>query len=447
MIFFGTLLFVGSVAVPVRTQQLLNQIFAFLIAPVTVLLGYTQQFIGGFRSRNQKILVAGGIRSEYTQRAIGSVLVFLISLTALLCDIDLVVLTLQALEITAPSKDTISLLHLVGVNFSPAELLAVAIIASASAWGIFLLDAIKRTTFLPNFLFDGESILFSRVISVISIIMVLLSLSILIALAFVRWDALNFDPTAIDVTGPVGNDVLFVFIGTTILAFFTSMITFLVAVAFISCIAVFGHSLLLPPVFIFHVVLSIIQQIATLAYNLFLAISNMIAGLTASVRERLHRNRTVVDDAPEGQVDPQNPAEQPAVANPTQTEQLSINNEFGNFVDDKALQLGEVQTVVNLSDFVAGGVPPYNYQLIIENEKVVTGTINKENLLSLNAHSPGLTNASVQVTDSQMNTIEYQFSIQVVMTGNQSNNETKNADNPPSQHENENDAGFNPLDF
>jgi len=279
------------------------------------------------------------------------------------------------------------------------------------------------------------------------VFMVLLSLAILISLAFVRWDALNFD-SSIETFATMGKDVLFVFIGTSILAFFTSMITFLVAVALFSVVSVGVHTLFLVPIFALHLLLSIIQQVATLAYNLCLAIINIIASLTTSLREWLQKNRAVVDDLAEQNPVPQNNAQQQQVVNPNQAVQpLAIANEFGNFTNDRALTLGDNPTILNLQDFVTGGTPPYNYNVIVQNQQVLAGNING-NILTLNPQGLGGSDASVRVTDSQNNIIEYQFFVEVIAANNQAENHENNIPvNPNAQQENENNAGFNPLNF
>ena len=130
------IVFFAVIAVPKRMHFWINQLFASLWTPLRELENICRNYVDGFPDRCKRMLKSGGITSPpFAQKCFGTVFIFLVTGLSVLADLELIILTLQGMNMDGVDGGTISI-----TGFSPSVLMGIVLMCGAAMMGLLVLE-------------------------------------------------------------------------------------------------------------------------------------------------------------------------------------------------------------------------------------------------------------------------------------------------------------------
>lgn len=303
-----TWMIIGTIAsiiilLPQRSRRFLTQFFLFLVTPFRDLASCCGQYMDNLSSNGQKLLKCAGIQSSYFTRAVGSMIVFTITLICLFADLEIIVLSLDAMGLGNGME---GLFTSIGLN--PADAMGIALIGASVVWGAVLMDIFKVTKWLPESFIENP--LFNKALLYIGIAIISLSLIALVGLASYRYNSLSLSEAELSNLG--SNDqggfelallsaekstlILSIFIIISVSMLMTSIVGFSLLPTVKMVLACVALVIFLIPVVLFFALGKLFESLITLLYNIVLSFFNILIGLSNGVNQQL-RKLTRVDDS------------------------------------------------------------------------------------------------------------------------------------------------------
>jgi hypothetical protein len=237
------------------------------------------------------------------------VIIFFITALSLIADLDLIVLTLQAIGLGSGKKGVLA-----SIGFNPADCIALALIGGAAMMGILFMEY-----WMPGWLPDSmtKSKTICKVLMALSAVMLVFAMIAVGQLAKVRAEAsdiseaqlaemINGGQLASDsiadspLTKPGARTYLFIFI--SVLTLINSVIGVFVFPSVVMILVCLFLATLLVPIGIVSFVTNLLDRLVTLLFNFCLAILNIVQGLLNGPNKKLGPLAKVDDSLPQEQV-------------------------------------------------------------------------------------------------------------------------------------------------
>jgi len=242
-------------------------------------------------------------------RAIGSLMILSITIICILADLDMIILSLDAMGLGSGKGGIFTSL---GIN--PADAMGIALIGSSIVWGALLLDIFGITTWIPENLIENAA--FRKVILIIGVSMILLATVALAGLASYRFSSINFDEAEMEnitnlnlnpneitlMTSEKSGIVHFIFVFISIFTLLTSIIGAILLPSALLVIVCILLGILMSPVAICFFIFNLFDRLVTLLFNITLAAFNLLTGIFNGLSQVLQKKLNVddtVEDLPE----------------------------------------------------------------------------------------------------------------------------------------------------
>lgn len=312
------------ILVPQRLRAFLNQFFALLVTPPRELALICSNYLSNYSSMNRRLLQKAGINNNYLQQSIGSLFAFATAVLSILADIDMVILSLEAMNLGNGTAKGIFL----SMGVSPAALLTISLLSAITFWGIVCLDAFGVTHWLPETFLKNENQKFSNFVKWLSVGIIAFGVVTLIAIAAFRFTAMKTNSTmaALDNADwsqltQIPFQVLIVFAFMSVLTLITAIAGAMVMPAVVMLVLVLLLAITLIPTAVGYFIGNLLDRMITLLFNVFISLFNIIEGLFAGLSRFIKRVGRINDSVEE-------PEEPPA--NEQQTNPLPPGGNDGN---------------------------------------------------------------------------------------------------------------------
>jgi len=234
LIIAGICAVLSAILVPTRFRYLINDIFNFLLTPVRVIQRYSGTFWQNLTRWCKKILSLSNIKKNHMMQALACVFFTAVAFISVLADLEIVVLTLQALGVAGESLELDYFVDL-------ASAMAISMMGGLTLFGIIALDSFHITKWLP--LPFEESEWSSKTMAVISIFIIVGGIVTLGYMAKYRAEALSkpvelselVDKQRIDTSSSVQSIEGETKTTVALLFTFISVVSLLTAIAGLAC--------------------------------------------------------------------------------------------------------------------------------------------------------------------------------------------------------------------
>ncbi len=294
-VILALLIVLVTILAPRRTRYLLTQIFTLPLTPFRDLAEITSTFMARLPGRISALLEHGGIHNNRFVKAVGALVTVGITALCVVADLDLTILTFSAFGLANKIPSLVEAIHM-----NPADAGALALLGCMTIWGIVLLDASGKTEWLPIALHTEAS----KCLVVLTATAILASgITVLILVSRFRADMLvegaALQSGGLSLSG--GEDPAQFLMASyhrplfLLLAYLTA-VTILTSIIGLAClpaalVVLFCAvlALLLVPCGILHFIGRLGDRMVTVAYNIALAVFDLIVGALAGLSRVLSR--------------------------------------------------------------------------------------------------------------------------------------------------------------